>query len=467
MGALTDSQSSHLEELLGPQGFRTDPVTLAGCATDWTGRFTGHPPAVLLPSSVDEVRAAVAYCNEQHLAVVAQGGNTGLVGGSVPLADELVLSLRRLNRIRAFDATDGTLICDSGCIVQDLEEHTLQAGWRLPIDFGARGSALIGGALATRVGGFRFVRDGPIAAHVRGLEVVLADGTLLAGLSTLAKNNTGYAWPQLFLGSEGTLGVITGVSLALRPVDRASETALCAIDGFACLPAAVRLARQQLGPLLAAAEFFDASAAARVLSALPEAVMPIGEAPLYFLVEVHGMSPEATHAAMLSFLEACAETSWFHDGTLAGSPDEARRLWRLRDSVPVSLQRFGVPHKYDVAVPVVAYPTFVDGLKSALAAECLPLDLVLFGHAAEGNLHVNLLGSVDGVDWLTVDRLVYGQVAAVGGSISAEHGMGVLKRDFLNLSRTDAEIKLMYELRDLLDPHGILNPGKVLPNRKR
>lgn len=469
--AVTASDLAALRAILGPQGLIEDPERRRAAGTDWLGEYGGLPAAVLAPATVEEVSRALAYASAHALAVVPQGGNTGLAGGSVPEGDELVLSLGRMRAVRRLDAQAGVVVAEAGIVLSELERVAGEAGWRVPVDLAARDSAQLGGVLATNAGGVRYLRDGPLHGSVLGLEVVLADGTVLDGLSVLPKNNTGYHLKNLFLGSEGTLGVITAASLALRPADRVRATALLSLADLEGAATVVTRARRDLGALLAAAELMEDGAMRAVLRHVPDTRLPVAQAPAYLLLEAASAAPSdpAVRERLLAVAEGAMGAGLAVDAVLAGSEGEARALWRLREMALEGAQRAGSRHMYDVSLPAADFGPFVRHLRGELGERLPGWDVLVYGHAGDGNLHLNAVraegaapaGEEDG--WRRLDEAVYGVVAAHAGSISAEHGIGRAKRDYLGLSRTPAEIALMWRIKRALDPTGCLNPGKVLP----
>jgi FAD/FMN-containing dehydrogenase len=442
MEALLDA----LRSIVGAANVLVDADLRAGHEVDWTGRFRGSTPAVVRPASTDQVAAVVRACAEAGVAIVPQGGNTGLVGGSVPLAGELVLSTRRLAVLGEVDDLSGQVTVGAGVTLGALQAHVAVSGWEVGVDLAARDSATVGGMVATNAGGLAFLRHGGMREQLAGIEAVLGDGSVVSHLGGLLKDNTGYDLPGLLCGSEGTLGVVTAARLRLvRPTgDR--TTALAAVAGVASALAAVRDLRRA-GVVLEAAELFLDDGMALVCEHLGVA-RPLAPAPAYLLVEWVG-SVEALEAADVV------------DAVVAD--DDARRagLWRYREAHTEAVNALGVPHKLDVTLPLPELSSFVDDVRAAVAAVAPGARVVLFGHVADGNIHVNVVGPP--AEDEAVDDTVLRLVAERGGSISAEHGIGTAKKHWLHLARSDAEIAAFRALKRALDPTGILNPNVLLP----
>lgn len=430
---------AELAAVVGPGHVVTDPELTAGAAADWTGRWRGVVRAVVRPGTPAEVATVLVVCARAGVPVVPQGGNTGLVGGSVPgPGGAVVLSTRRLAGLEPV-AADGTVVVGAGATLAAVQAHAAAAGWQLGLDWAARDSATIGGAIATNGGGLRVLRWGPARAQLVGVEAALASGVLLSRVAGPLKDSTGYDLSGLMCGSEGTLGVLTRVRLRLvppLPADRA-----VALVGVRSVEAAQRLLTdvRRAGPDLAAAELVGA--AALDLLDLP-APLP-DRWPAYVLLETVGPPDE---------LAGVLGGAGVGDAVLAGDAADRARLWRYREEVPAAVARAGVPVKLDVSVPA-----------ARLAAVWAALDApgtILFGHLAEANLHVNVLGAAD--EEAVTDRVLR-LVAAAGGSIGAEHGIGRAKTRWLPLTRSAAELAAMRAVKNALDPAGILNPGVLLP----
>ena len=432
-----------LRRVVGDAHVLTDPALRAGHEVDWTGRFRGSTPAVVRPGSVEEVADVVRACAEEGVAVVPQGGNTGLVGGSVPLAGEVVVSLRRLTSLGPVDDLAGQVTVGAGVTLGAVQGHVAAAGWSAGIDLAARDSATIGGMVATNAGGNSFLRHGAMRDRLAGVEAVLGDGTVVAHLGGLPKDNTGYDLAGLLCGSEGTLGLVTAARLRLVPPPRSTVTALCAVAGIDEALVAVRDLRRA-GVVLEAAELVLDTGMQLVRRHL-DLPQPVASAPAYVLLEWDG----AVDA--LAAVEGLGEVVVAEDG--------ARRvaLWRYREAHTEAVNALGIPHKLDVTLPLAALAPFVDEVADAVGG----VTVVVWGHVADGNLHVNVVGPPPEDE--SVDEAVLRLVVARGGSISAEHGIGTAKRRWLHLVRSDAEVAAFRAIKRALDPAGILNPNVLLP----
>ncbi|GFR44054.1 hypothetical protein Agub_g5214 [Astrephomene gubernaculifera] len=498
---LLDKDVSFFEGVLGRSGVITDPDALEPFNRDWQKKYFGHSKVALRPKTTEQVAELLSYCSSRRLAVVPQGGNTGLVGGSVPLYDEVVISTAAMNQIIEFDDVSGTLVAQAGCVLQALDEAVGQRGYMMPLDLGAKGSCHIGGNVSTNAGGLRLLRYGSLHGSVLGLQVVLpeplmagntaggsspdAGGRILDLLRTLRKDNTGYDLKQLFIGAEGTLGLITAVAIQCAPRPPSVQVALLACPSFQAVTDTLRAARQRLGEVLSAVEFLDASCSVLACEQLEGVRNPLvaaeGEqgaaavthgsealSPFYMLVETHGSNQEHDLQKMEQFLEAVMAEGCVSDGTLAASEAQARAIWRLREGVPEALARKGAVYKYDVSLPTGVMYDMVTALRGRLEAAGFGsgagVQVVGYGHIGDGNLHLNV--SAPRYDTALLDLIepyVYEFVARHRGSISAEHGIGLMKAAALPYSKSALAIELMRRIKGVVDPHGIMNPYKVLP----
>ncbi|MEY2463025.1 MAG: hypothetical protein QOH64_1163 [Acidimicrobiaceae bacterium] len=444
-----------LARIVGDVHVLTDTGMTEGYTVDWTGRFRGSTPAVVRPGSVDEVAAVVRWCADNGVAIVPQGGNTGLVGGGVPLAGEVVLSLNRLDAITDVDAVAGQLTAGAGASIAGVQAAARDAGWAYGVDWGARDTATVGGSVATNAGGLRVLRYGDTRAQLMGLEAVLADGSVISHLGGLVKDNTGYHLPSLLCGSEGTLGVITAARLRLVAHYDERVVAMLGFGAVAHAVGAVGELRRAL-PSLEAAELFldDGLALVCETFALPRP-MPSGAA--YLLIECADHSDPAP--AVAATVDALTDAP----AAVAVAVDAGRRaeLWRYREAHTDAINRLGPPHKLDVTLPASALASFVEDVPARVAAIAPAARTWMFGHAADGNIHVNVTGIDPDDD--RVDDVVLHLVAEHRGSISAEHGIGTAKRRWLHLNRTPAELAAMRAIKSALDPRGTLNPNALLP----
>ena len=419
----------------------------AGYAVDWTGGFAGHTPAVLRPRDTAEVAGLLRLCGDAGVAVVPQGGNTGLVGGGVPLHGEVVLSLARLDRLGPADAGAGQITAGAGATLQQVADA--HPGLDLGVSIASRHSATVGGALATNAGGLRVLRHGPMRAQLRGIEAVLADGTVVSHLSGLVKDNTGYDYPSLLAGSEGTLAVITAARLRLVPRMVDPVTVIVGVDGLDAVHTLARRAVREVGGLVSA-EFFT-QAGLDLLVEHAGLAPPLRTAvPAYLLLEASGPGAADDLAALAGDRPAAV-------GTTAG---ERARLWACRERHPEAAGFLGMPLKLDVSVPAAQWVRLASEVAGVVTAADPGARVIIYGHVADGNVQVNVVPAAD-ADGRHQDA-VFGFVASLGGSISAEHGIGALKARWLPLARSDAERALFARIRSAFDPRSILNPH-VLP----
>lgn len=453
-----DALLAALREVVGEQHCLTDAALRASYETDWTRRFHGSALAVVRPGSTDEVAAVLHLCADAGAAVVPQGGNTGLVGGSVPRGGEVVLSTTRLNDVGDVDAEAGELTLGAGVTLAVAQERARAAGWDVGVDLGARDSATIGGLVAANAGGIRVLRHGSMRRQILGIEAVMADGSILRRLPGIPKDNTGYDLAGLLAGSEGTLAVITRVRLRLVPQLR--HRAVC-VAGFADAAAAVHAAallRHRVASVTALELFTDAGL--ELVMRHAGAAPPFAaRTPVYLLVECADDVVDPSDA----LIEAVEALGVGESASIAVDAAGQHRLWQLRERHTEAVNSEGVPHKLDVSVPLARYAELVERAPSAVAAVAPEARTISWGHVADGNLHVNILGPApdDGAS----DAAVLELVLELGGSVSAEHGIGVAKVAWLVRDRGEATVAAMRAIKDAWDPRGILNPGVLFPRR--
>jgi FAD/FMN-containing dehydrogenase len=434
----------------------TDPDVVASHVVDWTGRFRGATPAVVRPANRDETAAVLRACHERGVAVVPQGGNTGLVGGSVPLHDELVLDLRRLDELAAVDSRSGQVVAQAGVTVARLQEHAARAGWLYGVDLGARDSATVGGTVATNAGGVHVMRYGPTRRQLLGVEAVLADGRVIDRLDALEKDNTGYDLTGLLCGSEGTLAVITAARFRLHPRPDHVVVALCAFDDTDAAIDAVGVVRRELD-CANAIELFLEPGLDLVCERLGLARPFTARHDAFVLVEAAARTDPTT--ALHDAVSACPAVA---DVAVATDSAAARNLWRYRDGHTEAINLVGVPHKLDVALPADRLAAFVRAVPDRVRAVAPAAEVWLFGHAGDGNVHVNVTGVEPDDERVTDAVLTF--VAELHGSISAEHGIGTAKRRYLHLVRDEPTIATCRAIKAALDPKRILNPHVLLPD---
>jgi len=445
---------------------------LSAYELDWRQRYRGRALAVVRPGSTLEVAQVVRTCAAHGAGIVAQGGNTGLVGGSVPDASgtQVLLNLARMNRIRATDAANLTMTVEAGCVLQAVQDAAAAQGLLYPLSLAAEGSCTVGGTLATNAGGTQVLRFGNARELCLGLEVVTASGEVWHGLSGLRKDNTGYDLRDLFIGSEGTLGIITAATLKLHPQPVAVTTAMASLATLADAVALLQLAQARLGAGLTGFEVMQRHALALVRKHFAQLAQPLPEAEWTVLLEQSDSESEA-HAreGFEALLEAALERGVISDAAVASSQAQSAAMWQLRESIPLAQSAEGLNIKHDISLPISAIPAFVAGTDAALQQAFPGARLVNFGHLGDGNLHYNVQAPAtgDAAAFLrdcepAVNALVFDAVAAHGGSISAEHGIGALKRDALAARKSPVALQMMRAIKQALDPHGLMNPGRVL-----
>ena len=459
---MTDPRLTSLQAAAPGLLIKTDPADLEHYGRDWTRRWTPAPMAIALPGTVEQVQAVVRWACAHGVAVVPSGGRTGLSGGAVAARGELVLSLERMNRVLGYDPLDNHLTVQAGTPLQVVQEAAQAQGQLYPVDFGARGSCSIGGNIATNAGGIRVIRHGNTREWIAGLKLVTGTGELLDLGRGLVKNSSGYDLRHLAIGSEGTLGIVVEATLRLAPPLPPAQTMLLALPSFEALMQVFAVFRGRLA--LQAFEFLTDIGLRHVLA--HGGVNPFESVHPYYVVTEYDAVDDAQQAAGLAAFEHCLEQGWVLDGVQAASEAQAAQLWRLREGITESLARHR-PYKNDISVRISALPGFLARARGLLDAAYPQFEVVWFGHIGDGNLHINVLqpeGVADG-EFLAQCAQVTGLLAdllqEVGGSISAEHGIGLVKKDYLGSTRTPAEIALMRGIRAVLDPAGILNPGKL------
>lgn len=461
---------ARLAAIVGHAQLLTDAGDMAPALSDWRGRYRGAARCVVRPGTAAEVAAVVRACIDAGVPIVPQGGNTGLCGGATPAAgaDAVVLSLARLNRIRAIDPANNTVTVEAGCTLAAVQEAAAAAGRLFPLSLASEGSCQVGGNLSTNAGGVQVLRYGNARALTLGLEVVLPSGELWDGLRGLRKDNTGYDLKQLFIGAEGTLGIITAAVLKLFPQPRATATAWLAIATPAAALAVLARLQDAFGELVSACELVSKVALDLVVRHLPGCVVPLAS-EWHLLVELSG-GGEQQHLdeALAACLGEAIAVGEVGDAVLAQSREQAKKLWALRENISEAQKIEGFSIKHDISLPISRIPDFIARTDAALAEAFPGIRCVTFGHVGDGNLHYNqsMADPADNARLLAtqeaVDRLVHDQVVDFGGSISAEHGIGQLKRDELVRYRSPVELATMRALKQALDPRGLMNPGKLL-----
>ncbi|THZ58544.1 hypothetical protein D6C86_06296 [Aureobasidium pullulans] len=438
---------------------------------DWMRKYKGHTKLVVKPGNTEEVSKVLKYCNDNMLAVVPQGGNTGLVGGSVPVFDEIVINLARLNQIRDFDEVSGILVADAGVILEVADNYLAERKHIFPLDLGAKGSCQIGGNVATNAGGLRLLRYGSLHGNVLGIEAVLPDGTIINNLSKLRKDNTGYDIKQLFIGAEGTIGMITAISILCPQRSQATNVAYFGLESFEKVQQAFSEAKGMLGEILSAFELMDGRSQNLYKTASGNGLPLENEHPFYCLVETSGSNSDHDQEKLEAFLEHVMGEEIVSDGVVAQDQTQSRELWGCREGVPEHLGHWGGVYKYDLSIPISEMYALVEETRERMDkagligdTEDYPIvDVVGYGHMGDANLHLNVpVRRYDKAVEKELEPFVYEWVAKRSGSISAEHGLGIAKAPFIGYSRDETMIKLMRQIKDLYDPKGIMNPYKFL-----
>lgn len=461
-----------LAQLLGPKGFTRDPQAMEPWLTDWRGKYHGAAAALLSPASTAEVAEIVRLCRDARVALVPQGGNSGMVGGATPdkSGTQLLLSLRRMNGIRSIDVAAQTLVAEAGVILQHLHEFAAKHDLRFPLTLGGKGSATIGGLVSTNAGGTQVLRHGTMRALVEGVEAVLPDGSIFDGLAALKKDNRGYDLKHLLCGAEGTLGIVTAARLRLVPAIAHRATAWFGLTDLDTALPLLRSLEQAFGSSLEGFELVPQSCVDAVLTHISGTRSPLpGHAGWHVLVEFAADSADA-EAALVENAATFAQDGLITDMVLAKSEAEADAWWRIRDSISEAERASGPAIQHDVSVPVAAMPDFIAASPARLARDFPGVRVVSFGHLGDGNVHHHIQppAQCDGKQWVAehgdaVSEAVYRHVIELGGSLSAEHGIGQMKRDLLQRLSEPARLALLRGVKAGLDPVGILNPGKLVP----
>jgi FAD/FMN-containing dehydrogenase len=449
---------------LGPKGFATDEAALAPHLSEWRGRHRGSTPCLVMPANTEEVAAVVGLCAEAGVAITPQGGNTGLVGGQIPQG-EVLLSLKRMNRIRSIDAANDSLIAETGAVLVSVQEAAAESNRLFPLSLASEGSATIGGLISTNAGGVHVLRYGMMRELVLGLEVVLPNGEVLESLKGLRKDNTGYDLKQLFIGAEGTLGVVTAASLKLHPLPLARETALLAV---ASADAALNLLHRLRGETgaVSAFEVMNRACVDMTTKNVPQTRDPLPGAAFLVLVEF-----EAAHAAGLrdsveTALANALAAGEAEDAIIAENAQQTRSFWLLRESAAAGHRPEGPQVNHDVSVPVSQTPAFLEAAGKAIAARWPGMRIVAFGHMGDGNFHYSVLAPqgapADAFEADAIMQSVFESAVRLGGSISAEHGIGVIRKHDLARFKDAQSLALMRAIKRTLDPHRIMNPRVLI-----
>jgi len=461
------SLSDLLEELAGIVGedwVKTDPDDLTNFGKDWTKVYPPKPIAIVFPNNVEAVVAIVKLANRVNLALVPSGGRTGLSGGAMASNGELVVAMDRLNKIHSFDPSDRQVVCEAGVVTEQLQQFAEEQDLFYPVDFASSGSSQIGGNVATNAGGIKVIRYGMTRNWVQGLKVVTGTGQVLDLNRGLIKNATGYDFRHLFIGSEGTLGLIVEVTLSLCSKPQDPSVMVLGIENMAAAMPVLQTFQRNLK--LTAFEFFSEKALRHVIAEKGLARPFATECEFYTLVEFENYPEQDMETAMTTF-ESCMEEGWVVDGTISQTLSQAQNLWRLREDISETISKF-TPYKNDISVKVSKIPAFLQQVDELVSARYPDFEIIWFGHIGDGNVHLNILkpDTLPAAQFFeqcaSVSVKVFELVQAHGGSVSAEHGVGLLKKPFLSYSRSTEEVEYMRAIKRLFDPNNIMNPGKLV-----
>ncbi len=464
----TEEDAKHFIDIVGVNNvisdFGTSPSSeMLRLNQDWWKQYRGQSKCAVFPTSTLQVSEILKYCHQHNLAVTSQGGNTGVTGGSVPIFDEIILSTAKLNKIIDIQPTSGIVQAEAGVVLEQLDQECSQHNLIVPLDLGAKGSCHIGGNVATNAGGLRLVRYGSLRGSVLSLEVVLADGTILNCGAPLRKDNTGYDMKQLFIGSEGTLGVITKVAINCPPRPTSKQVAVAAVPSYEAVQKAFVEAKTHLNEILSAFEFWDHQSVELVERVLHQNV-PLSQSPFYILVETSGSNHDHDMAKLDEYLSVLLSRGICSDGIAAQDEKQATNMWTFRENIPVAWGMDGEHCLcYDLGLPLPHLYRIVEQLRERFQQANEPINhLIGFGHVGDFNLHLNLaMPKFSERGLALVEPFIYDYTERYKGSVSAEHGVGIMKKPYLHYTKTKEEIDLMKKFKKLLDPDGILNPGKL------
>lgn len=460
---ISDELLDELKAIVDEKGFREEEQINENYYKDLMGARKIRPPIVMRPTSTEQVSKILAFCNKHQLPVIPQGGMTGLVSAAAPLEQEIVLTLERMNQIIEIDPFSASMTVESGVLLQTIQEAADEHQLLFPLDLGARGSCTIGGNLSTNAGGNRVIRYGMARELVIGVEAVLADGTIINELHKLRKNNSGYELKQLFIGSEGTLGIITRATLKLFPKPSTQTVAFCALEDFTQVSKLLVHMQASLGGNLTAFEVLWKNTYELIEKHIDYVQLPMpSDHNFYVLVESMGTSEEADKALFESALETAINDGLIVDAVLSQSQKEMTAIWSIRDSAADISRGVGLTHSYDVSMSINDMAYFGDEVEKRLRNEWPEAIIAVFGHVGDGNLHVLVrTGDNNREMHSAVDNIIYTLIRELNGAVSAEHGIGFTKKEYLSYSRSPEEIALMKTMKQALDPKGILSPGRV------
>ncbi|XP_028133838.1 D-2-hydroxyglutarate dehydrogenase, mitochondrial [Diabrotica virgifera virgifera] len=459
---LREGHINYFQALLGHKRVIMDLSDLEKYNVDWYTQVRGCSSIVLKPKTTEEVSQILSFCNKQKLALCTQGGNTGVVGGCVPVFDEIIISTELMNDIISLDENSGVLVCQSGCILQNLDNFVAEKGLIIPLDLGAKGTCHIGGNVSTNAGGMRLLKYGNMHGNVLGLEVVTANGEIIDCLSTLKKDNTGYHLKHLFIGSEGTLGLVTKVALQCPPRPKYRNVAFLGVQNFDKVLKTFKFLKAELGEIISAVEVID-TPTMDFINQIVGQTSPIGDYPFYLLVETSGSNEQHDEEKLNHFFEAALKKFLVLNGTVASEPAKIQALWSIRENIPNGFKICSSKMMYyDVSMPLSNYYSIVNDVDEFTKG--LSERVFGFGHLGDGNIHLQIQLKDDLTDEIKkhIDPFVFDKILSYGGSISAEHGIGIIKQKYMNRLKTVNTLNLMKDLKSLLDPNKILNPYKVI-----
>lgn len=453
-----------LAEIVGDEWVKTNPSDLENYGKDWTKAYPAKPIAIVLPRDVDHVVAIVKLANLHQVSLVPSGGRTGLSGGAVAANEELVVAFERMNKILEFTPSDRQVVCEPGVVTEQLQQFAEQEGLFYPVDFASSGSSQLGGNASTNAGGIKVIRYGMTREWVKGLKVVTGGGEVLDLNRGLVKNATGYDFRHLFIGAEGTLGFIVELTLALTSLPKNPTVLVLGVEEMNSIIQVLLAFQNKLN--LTAFEFFSEKALKHVIEEKGLQRPFETESEFYALIEFENLAEQELEIAM-SLFESCLEEGWIVDGTISQNSIQAQNLWRLREDISETISKF-TPYKNDISVKVSSVPKFLQEVDTLVASAYPDFEIIWFGHIGDGNVHLNILKPI-GLDkelffekCAKVSDLVFKIVEKYGGSISAEHGVGLLKKPYLHYSRSSSEIGYMKAIKKIFDPNNIMNPGKLL-----
>ncbi|XP_049866142.1 D-2-hydroxyglutarate dehydrogenase, mitochondrial isoform X1 [Pectinophora gossypiella] len=461
-GTVQAADINYFKSILSEQRVVTDESDVLPFNIDWIKNCRGQSKVVLKPKTTEEVSKILAYCNEKRLAVCPQGGNTGLVGGSVPVFDEIVLSFMLMNKIISLDEISGALVCEAGCILENVDNYVRNHNLIMPLDLGAKGTCHVGGNVSTNAGGLRLLRYGNLHGSLLGIEAVKADGTVIDCLRSLKKDNTGYHLKHLFVGSEGTLGIVTKLAIHCPVLPKAVTLGFFGVENFDNVLKLYRSAKASLGEILSAFEMADREAITSTSKNL-KLPNPLSEYPFYVLLETHGSDEEHDADKLNRFLNKEMDSGLILDGTVTSEPAKMQTIWNLRESIAGAGLLDGYIFKYDVSIPIVKYYDLVPLLRQRLGSKATRV--YGYGHIGDGNIHINVTVPEYNKEVSSLlEPFIFEEVSKLQGSVSAEHGIGFRKPQYIHYSKDRSALGLMRDLKTLMDPNGILNPYKVLPD---